>query len=273
MVEKGLACPFLCYHKNMEKMRIKRSMGLIAYVTIASLVVLWLRPVYLLSICIVLVPPAITTFLWVQQGKVRIMAFSVASTLLFAPAIELATRLANAWDVRSIIPRPFGLIPIENMLFAFINFFWVISFYEYFSATKEHGDISNRIYYLLGLFIVFSSIVFSLFYMDPALVTWHYAWIAVPILIIPAALLFGIYPELIKKTIPATLFFAYTFFIYEVVSLIIGSWWWPGEYLFTVSLFGNRFPLDDVLIWYFLSTPVLIAGYEVFAKGYKRLSK
>lgn len=31
---------------------------------------------------------------------------------------------------------------------------------------------------------------------------------------------------------------------------------------------AKKFPIDDVIIWYFLSTPVLIGGYEYFANGY-----
>jgi hypothetical protein len=73
----------------------------------------------------------------------------------------------------------------------------------------------------------------------------------------------------LKKTLLPTLFFAGVFFIYEIVSLKIGSWWWPGEYLKTFIIFGKVFPLDDIIIWYFLSTMTLIGGYEFFADNDK----
>jgi hypothetical protein len=87
---------------------------------------------------------------------------------------------------------------------------------------------------------------------------------SVPILIIPSLLIFYHKPKLIKKTILPTIFFALVFFVYELTSLLIGSWWWPGEYLWPITIFGHIFPLDDVIIWYFLSTPTLIGGYEIF---------
>jgi hypothetical protein len=51
--------------------------------------------------------------------------------------------------------------------------------------------------------------------------------------------------------------------------LKIGSWFWPGEYLLNLNIFGLKMPLDDIIIWYFLSTPVLIAGYEYFVNDNK----
>jgi len=92
---------------------------------------------------------------------------------------------------------------------------------------------------------------------------------AVPVLIVPSAIIFIENPGLLKKTVVPTVFFAAVFFIYEIVSLKIGSWWWPGTYLLTFQLDGKVFPLDDVLIWYCLSTPALIGGYEFFADDWK----
>ena len=76
----------------------------------------------------------------------------VVSALLFAPTVELASRLADVWDVQTIFPRPFGEIPLENILFAFINFFWVLSFYEYFVDKDITSVISKRFKYLIGLY-------------------------------------------------------------------------------------------------------------------------
>jgi hypothetical protein len=93
-----------------------------------------------------------------------------------------------------------------------------------------------------------------------------YAGLSLIILLIPGVLIFSLKPFLLKKVWLSTVFFSVVFFVYELVSLLIGSWWWPGSYLLPVNLAGHIFPLDDVLIWYFLSTPVLIGGYEVFIK-------
>ena len=221
---------------------------------------------YILSICLVLLVPSVINFLWLRHARARVLIFSLVSAFIFAPPVELAARLANAWDVQSVFPRIFGLVPLENMLFAFLNFLWALSFYEYF-IDKDHAQrhLSRYFKFLVGLYVIFAGVIFSLYFYDSTTVSLQYMILAVIVLFIPALLIFGHRPALIKKTLIPTLFFALVFFVYEIVSLLVGSWWWPGEYVFPVMLFGHTFPIDDIIIWYFVSTPVLIGGYEFFA--------
>lgn len=245
-------------------MKWSKIASLFLYVVVACGGVFVFRPTYLLSICIVLVPPALVNFFWLKRERKKVLIFSLLATFLFAPPVELMARLTNAWDVQSVLWRPLGLIPLENMLFAFLNFLWGLSFYEYFVDRDRSRRFSRRFTFIMILFVVFASLIFGLFVYDRALVSLSYAWLAVPTLIIPAVLIFGRNPRLLPKTIVPTLFFAGVFALYELISLLIGSWWWPGEYLLPMHIFGHMFPLDDVLIWYLLSTPVLIGGYEFF---------
>ncbi len=248
----------------LSPLQHKRLSFLVAYIAIACLAVYFFRPVYLLSIIIVLVPPAIINFLWLKNSRGKIFWFSLLTTLLFAPPVELMARVVDAWDVQSILPRLFGIAPLENILFAFLNFFWVLSFYEYFVDKDKKERLSRRFHLIILLFSLLSLVVFSLFLINPGFIGVNYYLLAVIVLIIPGALIFYHNPHLLRKVWLPTVFFAYVFFLYEIVSLIIGSWWWPGNYLLTVSVQGNVFPIDDVIIWYVLSTPVLIGGYEFF---------
>jgi len=243
----------------------KKILFLLGYVLLAGLVVLAFKPVYLISIIIVLAPPSIINWLWLKKSKIKILIFSLATTFIIAPAVELSARLANVWDVQSIIVRPFGLIPIENMLFAFLNFLWVLSFYECFVDRDGSKRISAKFKILVVLYMLSASTIYILFFVNKEFVTLNYFSISIPLLVLPALLLFFKKPRLIKKVVLPTIFFAFIFFYYEVISLIVGSWWWPGEYLLKTTIFGKVFPLDDVIIWYLLSTPVLIGGYEFFA--------
>lgn len=242
---------------------------LLVYVFAACLFVFWLKPYYLFSILIVLLPPALINFFWLRRSRRKILIFSVLSTLIFAPPIELANRLANAWDVQSIFPRPFGIVPLENMLFAFINFFWVLSFYEYFIDRDASKVISRRLKYLVGLYCLTAIIIYLLYFWNKDIIALNYFQMAVPVLIIPSLLIFGRKPGLLKKAALPAAFFAMVFFVYEFVSLQIGSWWWPGEYFLSFEIAGKIFPLDDAIFWYLLSTPVLIGGYEFFADDWK----
>jgi hypothetical protein len=158
----------------------------------------------------------------------------------------------------------FTVVPLENILFAFLNFFWVLTFYEYFVDRAKKDKISPKFKYLIDLFVFFAALVFILYFISPALLQTNYFGAALIILVIPAVLIFWKNLHLLKKSILPTMFFAIVFFVYELVSLYIGSWWWPGEYYLPVHVFGKVFPIDDVIIWYILSTPALIGGYEYF---------
>ena len=250
---------------EIKKIRRLRLIGLFIYVIIACLIVYLTKLTYLFSILVVLVPPSIVNFLWLKNSRKKVFIFSLVSTFLFAFAIELSSRLANTWDVQSTLPRILGLIPLENMLFAFLNIFWVLSFYEYFVDKDTTARISNKFKYLVILFCLFSLIIFGFYLYNIANIKMNYFTTALIILICPSIIIFGMKPKLLKKTILPVLFFAVVFFVYEVVSLKIGSWWWPGKYFMTFTIFGKVFPLDDVIIWYFLSTITLIGGYELFA--------
>ena len=123
------------------KPKNKKILFLFSYVLIAGLLVFILKPVYIVSIFLVLVPPTIINFLWLKKSKLKILTFSLITVFIIAPAIELCARLADVWDVQSIITRPFGLVPVENMIFAFLNFLWGLSFYEYFIDKDSNGKI------------------------------------------------------------------------------------------------------------------------------------
>lgn len=248
----------------MTQNKLNKLLSLISYLILALAFVLITKPLYIISIIIVLLVPSIINFLWLKNSRWPVFLFSFLSALLFAPPVELMARLVNVWDVQSIFYRPFGLIPIENMLFAFLNFFWGLSFYKYFIDNDSFITISKKFKYLIGLYLIFSTSVYSLYFYNQNLVGANYFTIALIILIIPGAILFLNNKKLLRKTLTTTLFFAILFFIYEIISLAIGSWFWPGEYLLSLNIFGQRMPLDDIIIWYFMSTPVLIYGYKYF---------
>lgn len=240
---------------------------LLLYILLASLIVFIFRPAYFYSLILVLGVASLINFSWLRRARVKVFFFSVICTLLFAPPIELLARLANVWDVQSIFPRPFGLIPLENMIFAFLNFFWGLTFYEHFVDRDRKRNVSPRAKFLIGLMIVFSAGIYWAFFSHLVDSGFGYSVIAVISLVIPAVLIFCHNPHLLRKAILPTIFFAIVFWVYESVSLAIGSWWWPGKYLWPASFFGRTWPLDDIIIWYFLSTPVLIGGYEFFVDG------
>ncbi|NTW22514.1 hypothetical protein HGA34_03155 [Candidatus Falkowbacteria bacterium] len=238
---------------------------LIIYNLAANSIVYFLKPLYLWSLVIVVVLPSLIASYWLKHNRKKIFYFSLLSTLLFAPPAELMARLANAWDVQSIFPRVFGYIPLENIFFAFFNFHWVLTFYELFVVKTGVRKMSKRFFWLFLIYAMLSIVVYSLYFIDPSYITTPYHILAIPMLLIPFMAIMKLRPISHDKLILPTIFFAYIFFTFETVALQVGNWWWPSNYLLPINLFGRVFPLDDVIIWYFLSTPTLILGYEYFS--------
>lgn len=219
---------------------------------------------------IVYLPPALLNLYWIkQQKRIRLFVFAITTTLLFAIPVEIISRLANAWDVLSIFPRIYGVAPLENLFYAFINFLWPLAFYEKFTDRDKQTKLSARFPILLLLYV--SLFTATLFFMevDKDLLALNYWAVGTLVLILPVTFIILRGSIKIKKIILTTLFFGLVFFIHESVSLIVGHWWWPGEYLLETQLFGHRFPIDDIIIWYILSTPALIMGYEYFVDDNK----
>jgi hypothetical protein len=253
----------------MKVEKIKKIFLLMGYVLIACAFMLWLELDYFFTLLIILIPPTVVNFIWLKDSRFKITIFSIVTVLLFAPPVEISARLADVWNVQTIFPEFLGLVSVENMIFAFINFFWILVFYEYFVDGDRGKIISKRFKYIVTLFCLFSILIYSLYAYNQEIVTLSYFQIAFIILIVPAVAIFSKKPKLLKKTILPTLFFALVFFVYELVALKIGNWWWPGDYWLTFTVWGEIFPVDDIIIWYFLSTPVLIGGYEFFVDDWK----
>ncbi|MEI8361452.1 MAG: hypothetical protein WCG01_04955 [bacterium] len=243
---------------------------LLTYTMVSIFCVYLIKPHYFYSILLVLMPPMLLTFSWHKKHDVvEILSFSLITTLFFAVPIELIARLNNIWDVDSIFYRPFNLLPLENLLFAFINFAWVIAFDQYlFTSIKHPRQLMNkRLSFLFGLYLTLFIMTFSLFIYEPSVLNFSYFTLSLPILIFPLVFFIFKKPKLLAQSLHSTIFFAIILFVYEAVSLKTGSWWWPAKnYLFSTHLFGQIFPLDDVLIWYLISTPVLVTSYRYFVK-------
>ncbi len=242
--------------------------GLLVYVLLACGLVWLLRPTYLLSLLLIFYIPALITLCWLKHNQGKVLLFSFLALLFFAPPVELLARAANAWQVQTLFPQLLGLIPLENMLFAFVNFFWALSLYEYFTANDQPFKISRRIWVLLALYLALDLATFAWFFLGANFTGLDYHLLALPILVVPFVLLFYRRPKLFFATLKSTGFVFVALLVYEAIAVILGHWWWPGHYLWPINWFGHTLPLDDVVIWYLLSTPVLVGGYEYFFKGY-----
>lgn len=183
----------------MNQIQNHRLIILGLYILLALIADWTIKPNYLISIIIVLGIPSLINFIWLKNSRGQILIFSLLSALLFAPPIELLARLANIWDVSSIFIRPLGLIPLEDILAAFLNLFWVLCFYKYFIDGDSKVATSKKFKYLIALYLIFSGVVYSLFFYNRQLLATNYITIAIITLIIPGILIFRNNLKLFQK--------------------------------------------------------------------------
>lgn len=230
-----------------------------------------LRLTYWQSLLVVYTLPVSLNFFWLRRSRLKVLIFSLTTTIIFAVPVELLSRLAGSWEVASSFPRLFDLMPVENLVYALLNFLWVLSFYEYFFDRDTGRCFSPRAKYLLGLYLALfiSSMIVFLFLSEQ--IIFHYWLIALIIIFVPMLILSFLSDFSWGSFIAPTLFFALIFFSHELIALRLGYWWWPGEYVWPITLFGQTFPIDDVIIWHLASTPALLVGYKYFidTKNYK----
>jgi len=69
--------------------------------------------------------------------------------------------------------------------------------------------------------------------------------------------------HILKRLLVPAIVFGLMYFIHELVSMSLGHWWWPGQYLLTVNIGTNIYPIEDFIIWIVLSNIAVISGYEV----------
>jgi len=241
-----------------------------AWVFVAGLAVYFFRPSYLLSELVVLLPPLAYTLYCLPRAEVkRILRFALFSAVMFAPPVEFVARLNNIWDVQSTFPRILGLVPPENLIFAFVNFAWFVGFYKLVRPSQilQAKNLGRQVV-LTSLYFLLWPVIYLLYKYQPNWLVLSYFQLSITILFVPLVYFLFTRPSSILETWRVTLFFALLLFWYEVISLLIGSWWWPlNNYFYTIAIAGRNFPIDDVIIWYLISTPVLLVSYDYFVDG------
>ncbi|KXK27100.1 MAG: hypothetical protein TR69_WS6001001126 [candidate division WS6 bacterium OLB20] len=137
---------------------------------------------------------------------------------------------------------------------------------ELLLLREDRPGLSRRLWMLVLLYLGLSATVFTLFFVDRSLITFNYWQVALVYLAVPFAVIVSRRPRYLnRRLLIPVLFFACVFFSHEILSLHIGHWWWPSDYIFRLSVFGVAIPVEDILIWHLLSTVSLAAGYRFFA--------
>lgn len=251
-------------HKSrflFEQNKLKHFIALILLYFIGVLAVLIIQPSYIENIILVYLPGTIYALGLVKNSKRKILLFALVSMLFIIP-VEILARLTNSWDVSSLFPRLLGIAPLENIAYALINIIYPLAFYEFFFDNDRNRKISPNWKYLLAAYLVLFIGTFTIYFTSPEILKFDYWVIGIGIFIPVLTLLVTRKAHILKRLLIPAITFGLMFGIHEVVSMALGHWWWPGEYVLPITVFGHIYPVDDLIIWLLFSVVGVISGYE-----------
>jgi hypothetical protein len=253
-----------------------------------DLIVLAVLPIVLASVCLYFGANfAISTFILFgvplfylllrMIGRTRLIIktsifaflFSIPFTLIFD---YLMVRDRGWFIEKSIFPyRLFGVIAIEQFIWSFLWVLFVVVFYEYFleSHSKKSvfatSSISRRMEFFAIMLFSLLAIFILVIFINPHFLQISYAYLTLGIIlgIIPLSIFLFKFPNLTYKFSKITAYFFFLDVVVEYVGLSLNHWSFPGNhFLGTLVVSGFVLPYEEILIYFIVSTPGILAYYE-----------
>lgn len=252
-------------HKSkilFEKSKLRDFIVLIVLYFLGLIFISFVKTTYLENILIVYLPGLLYSFYHLHRSRKKVLLFGLCSILFIIP-VEILARMSNSWDVASTLPRILGIAPLENIIYALVNIIYPLAFYEIFFDNDRNRKISPRWKILIALYATLFVVTFITYFNNPAFLNFNY-WILGAIIIVPVLGLLLIYKRhILKRLLVPAIVFGVMYFTHEIVSMTLGHWWWPGQYILPIQINGLTYPLEDFIIWIIFSNIAVIAGYEV----------
>lgn len=199
----------------------------------------------------------------------RAIIFSLLSSVFMIIIIDYISHLNGQWIIpNSILPRLFQYVTIEVIVWAILNVYFVVMFYEYFlhhHFTKELLFPRMKYFFIacLLLFVLFLFIynfLPNLFY-----IPYFYFLFGTVLILIPTSVQLLRYPKFVAKFFETAAYFFYLTFTYEITALQLGWWDFPGhQFIGWVTISNIKFPIEELIFWIFLFAMAILAYYEFF---------
>lgn len=164
--------------------------------------------------------------------------------------------------------RLFGTTVFEVVLWLFMYVYFVMVFYEYFLDRHfDNKPIHRRFKYMIFVVMLFFVIFLMSMFVTGTFVKIPYIYLIFGFIFcfIPIPLILFKFPKLITKVLQATIYFAASSFLWEIVALKLNQWTFPGNYFIGWLEIANvKFPLEEFLVWIVLGSAAVIVWYEYF---------
>lgn len=260
-------------NNKIMKKRINKKIDLlvvIGMVIIAILLVIYFKVRFLTSIILFFVIPAF--YLLIRRRPRNIKRILIASFLfgiLFSFTFDFLAEFNNAWSWSPtdelIFPKIFGIVPIDVIIWFFFWIFLIVVFYEHFVEHDRSDKISPHFKYAFYPAIAALIWVLVIFFVNSELLKFEYTYLGLGLCtLIPFIVLVIRKPALLRKFVRVSAFFIFLYLAFELTSLKLGQWHFPGQYIGTVELFSLKFPFEEFFFWILMSSTIVLAYYELF---------
>ena len=169
---------------------------------------------------------------------------------------------------KSILPKLFGYVSIEVLVWAYLNVFVVVMFYEYFYDARKRSKLiypreKKLVFIAILLFLIF--LLLLLVQHGALWVPYWYLTFSLLILVPPVIFEGYKYPKVFWKLFKVACYFAYLNLAYELTALKIGWWTFPSkQFIGYVTLFNITFPFEEFFFWIILFTLTILSYYEYY---------
>jgi hypothetical protein len=195
--------------------------------------------------------------------------FSFLSGVVIGLALDYIFTYSGSWWVNDTIFnfRFLNIVPIEDILWGFLNIFLVVMFYEVFLEMDRNQNRRSKQHYMWALGLI-TLTLFSLAYIfQPQLLNIPHFYIlgGVILLIIPSLIFFIRFKKPLKKIFLTSLYFFYLSLLFELGAVNLGHWgFYADNYLMVLSLGNIRVPFEELFFYVTILASSMLVYYEYF---------
>jgi len=177
----------------------------------------------------------------------------------------------NAWyipDNQLTFPyRVLGFAPVDELLVLILWTGLIMLVYEHFCERKqvEHLQFKKYLYHAIAPSLLAFLVIICMFYLHPSVISFKYSYLILG-LITAWPFLYVLYkkPKLLKRILMPAPYFFLVFFVYELIAVYLGQWYFNGEYIGHVQFFSQRFPIEEFILWIMVGSVIVLADYKLF---------
>lgn len=248
---------------------------LILFPIIAFLLSLLIRTnLFFVSTLLFYLPPSVYLSLRSPKAVKKTLICSILWAIPISLLIDYFAFINQTWFVPTSImkSRIFGIVPIEDLVWAFFLTYLMIIYYEYFLDKGKKNYRSSNIKYLF-LFSFVCLIAYTIFVFLPAgaaRIPYFYIKGGVILIALPFAGFISFFPKMLSKFLKVTVYVFMITLLHELVGLKFNQWTFPSkEFIGYITIWGQTIPLEELLFCFILITSSTLSYYEFLADDRK----